>query len=40
LQAGYAGFVGKTVINAGGKAADIYVRTLKNAAVCLFRGAQ
>ena len=40
LQAGYAGFVGKTIVSAGGKAAGIYVRTLRNAAVSLFRGAQ
>jgi hemerythrin-like domain-containing protein/pimeloyl-ACP methyl ester carboxylesterase len=38
LQAGYAGFVGKTALEAGGKAASIYFRTLKNATVLLFRG--
>jgi len=38
-QAGYAGFVGKTVCDAGGKAAGICFRTLKMAAFSLFMGA-
>lgn len=40
LQAQYAGFVGTTAIQASGQAAGIYIRTLKNAAVSLFKGEQ
>ena len=40
LQAEYVGLVGKTVLEAGGGAAGIYFRTLKNAAVSLIKGAQ
>ena len=40
LQAEYAGFVGKTALEAGGGAAGIYFRTLRNAAVSFFKGAR
>ncbi len=40
LQAEYAGFVGRTAFEAGGEAAGIYFKTLKNAAVSFFKGAQ
>jgi hemerythrin-like domain-containing protein len=40
LQTRYASFVGKTALEAGGGAAGIYLRTLKNAAVSFFKGAQ
>lgn len=39
-QAEYAGVIGKTALSAGNGAAGIYFRTLKNAAVSFFRGAQ
>lgn len=39
-QAEYAGVVGKTALSAGSGAAGIYFRTLKNAAVAFFKGAQ
>ncbi len=40
LQARYAGLVGTTAIEASGQAAGIYIRTLRNAAVSLFKGEQ
>ena len=40
MQARYAGFVGSTAIEASSKAAGIYIRTLRNAAVSLFKGEQ
>jgi len=40
VQAGYAGLVGKTACNVGGKATMIYFSTLKNAVVSLFKGSQ
>ena len=40
LQARYAGFVGATTIEASGEAAGVYFRTLRNAAVSLFKGEQ
>jgi len=40
LQARYAGFVGTTAIEASGQAAGVYFRTLRNAAVSLFKGEQ
>lgn len=40
LQARYAGFVGTKAIEASGQAAGVYIRTLRNAAVSLFKGEQ
>jgi hypothetical protein len=40
VQAGYAGFAGKTACDIGSKAARIYFKTLKNATVYFFKGAQ
>jgi hemerythrin-like domain-containing protein len=40
LQARYAGFVGATAIEASGQAAGVYFKTLRNAAVSLFKGEQ
>lgn len=40
VQAGYAGFVGRTACNVGGNAARIYFRTIKNAAEYFFKGKQ
>jgi hemerythrin-like domain-containing protein len=40
LQARYAGFVGTTAIEASSEAAGVYFRTLRNAAVSLFKGEQ
>jgi hemerythrin-like domain-containing protein len=40
LQARYAGFVGTTAIEASSQAAGVYFRTLRNAAVSLFKGEQ
>jgi len=39
-QAEYAGVIGRSVLSAGSGAAGIYFRTLKNAAVSFFKGAQ
>ena len=40
VQAGYAGFVGKTACDVGSEAARIYFRTLKNVAVFFVKGTQ
>lgn len=40
LQARYAGFVGATALEASSEAAGIYFRTLRNAAISLFKGEQ
>lgn len=40
VQARFAGFVGTTALTASGEAAGVYFRTLRNAAVSLFKGEQ